>query len=155
MVKRLESLTDEQKEILKALPSHRDEGMTLEEIRDVLDTEDYALPVAEMRKEMGGLIKYGAVRSTRDKKYYLSRGIGSGYRNQSKLLGKSNPVRDLIKFYQRITGGIFVLTGFFFLYQNTRISGALISNGVVDTGSILSIIAFIIGMVLLFISSKK
>ena len=64
----------------------------------MLEEEHYQAGFDEIREGLGELIEYGSVRGTVEKtgrKYFLSRGIGSGYRNQAKLLGKSNPVRDI------------------------------------------------------------
>lgn len=159
-MKRLEDLTDLQKEILKSLKPGRSRSKSLKNIHEFLREEHYPTEFKNIRDELGELIKYGAVRGTVEKtgrKYFLSRGIGSGYRNQAMLLGKFNPFRDTYKLIQRIVGSIFLLLGFIFLYQNLTISGAVVSEVIKNKSVplISSVVSIFIGVFLLFLSTKK
>jgi hypothetical protein len=159
-MKSLEDLTDLQKEILKSLKPGRSRSKSLKDIREFLQEEHYPTEFKDIRDGLGKLIEYGAVRGMVEKtgrKYFLSRVIGSGYRNQAMLLGKPNPFRDTYKLIQRIVGGIFLLLGFIFLYQNLTISGAVVSEVIKNksTPLIFSLVSIFIGAFLLFLSAKK
>lgn len=159
-MKSLEDLTNLEKEILKSLKPGRSRSKSLKDIREFLQEEHYPTEFKDIRDGLGKLIEYGAVRGMVEKtgrKYFLSRVIGSGYRNQAMLLGKSNPFRDTYKLIQRIVGSIFLLLGFIFLYQNLTISGAVISEVVKNKSIplIFSLVSIFIGLFLLFLSAKK
>jgi predicted transcriptional regulator len=88
-MKRLENLTDLQREILKTLQLGKENAKSLNEIRDYLSKEEVDANIPDLRDEMSKLIAYGAVRGFVEKggrRYALSRGFGSGYRNQGSLL---------------------------------------------------------------------
>ncbi len=159
-MKRLEDLTDLQKEILKSLNPGRSRSKSLKNIHEFLEEEHHPTEFEDINDALGELIEYGAVRGTAEKtgrKYFLSRGIGSGYRNQASLLGKSNPFRDIYRLGKRILGSIFILLGFIFLYQNLTITGAVISDVIKNKSiTLISSLALIfIGAFLLFLSAKK
>ena len=161
MVRKLEDLPELQREIIRSLKPRRSNAISLPEIQGLLGGEGFAASMDEVRRGVKGLIEYGAVRGVvgeEGKGYYLSRGIGSGYRNQGTLMGRTNPFRDSYKFLKRMFGSTLIIFGLgFFIYQNTVVSGAAVSSG---TGSssgyiILSLGAILIGSALLFASRNK
>ena len=161
MTKRLEKLTETQKEILKTLPLGKD--VKREDILKYLKKEGVKIDDAELKNELEGLIKYGSLRSSfEDKKdeegmtYNLSRGIGSGYRNQRKLQGKSNIIQDTYKLYKRIFGSVFIVFGIgLVIYNGAFISGAAISFKEGTSALYLGVISFILGIALFLAPSKK
>ena len=159
-MKSLEDLTNLEKEILKSLKPGRSRSKSLKNIHEFLKEEHYPAEFEKIREGLGKLIEYGAVRGMVEKtgrKYFLSRAIGSGYRNQAMLLGKQNPFRDTYKLIKRVVGSIFLLVGFVFLYQNLTITGAVVSEVVKNksTPLIFSLVSIFIGAFLLFLSGKK
>jgi len=163
MVKRLEKLTETQKGILEILPKSKNSAIKIDEIKiylkkaEGIDAED-----TEIRQELKGLIKYGSVRANLEEdkgevKYFLSRGIGSGYRNQRTLHGKFNPFRDIYKSYKRLFGTIFLVLGVgLVIYNGASVSGAVISLGKIGLKIMpIAIISFVIGLVLFLTSYKK
>jgi len=171
MVKRLEDLSEIAQDILKTLKARRENALNIGDIRERIKKEvGESIPQKEIYKELSNLIKYGSVRSTEvkepfsplskkreEKRYYLSRGIGSGKRNYNKLTGKAT-FADLGKYISRIFGSIFVLFGLgFLIYQNLPLSGAVISNNpiVKDINLVLPSILVVIGAVLIFLSISR
>ncbi len=158
-MKRLEDLTELQQEIIKSLKPARAGGLSLKDLKASLEEEDYTATIDELREGVGELIKYGAVRGENDvagKRYFLARGVGSGYRNQRKLLGRPH-IRDVYKFFSRIFGSVFLLFGFsIFINQNSTISGAVVSETFSGNAPLISSLVFVIaGVALLFLSFKK
>lgn len=162
-MKRLEELGDVEKEILKSLKSGRSRGLTTPEIRDTLIKEGHTTTLKEVKEGVGELIDYGSVRGyvnrSGDRTYYLSRGLGSGYRNQTKLLGKPNLLLDTYKFFQRVFGVVFVLFGLgSIIFLSLSLTGKVILAQMpspVNAMFYLSFLLVLIGGALLFISSKN
>jgi len=157
---RLENLSELQREIIRSLPQDSNKGVTLNEIKASLDDEEYNFSLNEIREGVRELLKYGAVRGKSEdniKKYSLSRALGSGRRNQASLLNKFNPFRDMYKLIERVIGSVFVLFGVFILYQNSTMSGSVISNIIKNqtNSSIISIGLVVLGGILLFLSFNK
>ncbi len=135
-MKRLEQISDVEKEILKSMSSGPSRGLTTSRIKDVLTSEGYQTTLDEVRKGIGELITYGSVRGyvtpAGKRVYYLSRGLGSGHRNQAKLMGKTNVFMDAYKLFKRIFSAVFLLFGL----------GSIIFLGLSPTGKVISISAF-------------
>jgi hypothetical protein len=164
MVKHLDELDSLQKEILKTLKSGRSSGLTTGEIKSAIERDGYEVPgLKEVKEGIGELIEYGSVRGNvlrgGEKKYYLARGLGSGVRNQARLLGKTNVFLDTYKFLQRIFGVAFLVFGIGFItYGGLSSTGNIISASTpssLDIGFILSFMLMLIGGILLFRNSKK
>lgn len=162
-MRHLEDIDDLGKEILQKLRGRKEGGLTTREIRDAIEEDmggDYRVKGEEVRNQLGELIERGDVKAYTKKdgkvKYYLSKGIGSGYRSQKKLQGRDF-FYNISKMYERILGSIFILFGLgFFIYQNSSMSGAVISNSTsMETSFIVSFCALALGGFLLFKSFKK
>ncbi|MBU2612478.1 MAG: CD20-like domain-containing protein [Nanoarchaeota archaeon] len=160
-MKRLEDLDELKQDIIRIIPS--EEGLSFKELKKILeeDGRDETLNSLEIKENLKDLIKYGALKAYTQKegekvetKYYLTKGIGSGYRNQAKLLGKPNPIRDSYKFLKRMFGFIFILSGIgLFVYSPLKISGAAILEPLVYSPMGTSIVSFLlifIGLIFLF-----
>ncbi len=108
-MKRLEELSENQREILKSLMTRKKRGLTISEIKDSLEEIGFEdIGKREINEALNGLINYGAVRGDTQKteegsvrRYRLSRLVGSGARNQATLLGKRDPL-DTYKFVKRV-----------------------------------------------------
>lgn len=165
MVRRLDELPDIDKDIIKILKTGRDRALTASEIKEKIEDETGGnVTKKEVYHGLSELIGYGSVRTVKVRKhgeevteYYLSRGIGSGGRNQAKLEGKANPFTDFYRLIKRITGAVLVLFSMGVLaYQGTTLSGAAISTADLINGNfILPLSLLILGGVLLFQSFKK
>ncbi len=136
-MKRLENLPDLQKDILKVLAKDKENGLTEAEIKNLVTPLYSTAPtLKDIDENLSKLIEYGSVRGYTNKnnkitevKYYLSRVLGSGSRNQSKLLGKPNPFRDTYKLFKRIIGAVFALFGVGIIaFDFSSVSGHVIAN---------------------------
>ncbi|OGJ12775.1 hypothetical protein A3K82_02435 [Candidatus Pacearchaeota archaeon RBG_19FT_COMBO_34_9] len=166
MVKHLEDLGDTAHDVIKSLRVGRDRALTINDLGDALKKETgEKIARKEIYDVLSNLMKYGNVRRViikgakgEERKYYLSRGLGSGARNYAKLTGKANPFTDLAKYIGRVFGSIFILFGIGFLaYQNLALSGAVISNGemIKNISPILSVVLIAVGGLIFLTSFKK
>jgi len=163
MVKRLEKLADNKKEILEHLPRRKIKGLKIEEVQDKLEKlEKTTIEYKELKKDLNELMQQGYVRCFLDeddnmKRYFLSRGIGAGKRAQKKLFGKSNIIQDTYKLYKRLFGIIFLALGIgLVIYNGASISGAVISFKEGNLNALyLGVVSFVLGIALFMIPSKK
>jgi len=167
-MKKLENLTRLDREIIRNLKTGKDRGSSIEDIqRRLRDQSGLDQSRSEVNDALGQLIKYGAVRSyeqrigeidREERKYFLSRGLGSGGRNKAALYGTWNPLRDFARYISRIFGSFFVLFGFGMIFFRERIAstGDIISSQV-HIPNLIFILSFMLAIIgiLLWISERE
>ena len=151
-------------EVLKVLPKEKGSQIGLDEIlkRIKKETNSRIVELEDISRAVGLLKDEGRIRAylddkTGEKGYYLSSGIGSGMRDQRKLLGAPSFINDTYHLVERLFGVFILMFGAALLiFNKTLISGAAISLG--KSGAqipIFSLLALVVGAVLILISNKK
>jgi hypothetical protein len=160
---RLESLAGEQRGIISFLGG-KGEAENIESIKEYLNKGGYGkVSETEIRKNIEALRKYGYLSSKimgsagdREERFYLTGGLGAGRRARAAIQGRTL-WKYLSGLNNRVRGTILILFGIgFFIYQNTSLSGAVVSIAELRNGNfILPFSSLILGGLLLFKSLKK